>query len=72
MATAVLTACSSKVTTGELSVVPNPVSIEYSGNGVSIDKSTMRPEVEQVIDNSLEMEEYILDATGESGDRITV
>lgn len=72
LAAMVLTACSSNLTPGELSIVPNPVSMEYSGKGVSIDKRTMRPEVDKVIDKSLAEEEYILDATGENGDRISV
>lgn len=65
-AAAVIAGCKSKATVpeGGISIVPNPVSVEYAGNGVVIDPKTGRPEVEQKIDSTLASEEYILDATG--------
>lgn len=65
-AAAVLSGCKAKtpVPEGGMAIVPNPVSIEYSGNGVEINQETGRPEVEQKIDSTLASEEYILDATG--------
>lgn len=56
----------------EIAIVPNPVSIEYSGKGVRMERDTRRPEMEQVIDSTLSPEEYILDATGASGDRVII
>jgi len=45
-----------------ISIVPNPVSIEYCEGGASIDKNSNRPEVVTVINTELDEEEYILDS----------
>lgn len=54
----------------EVVIVPQPVSIEYSGKGVSLTDG--RPAVKNVIDASLAEEEYLLDATGIAGDTVYV
>ena len=67
------TGCSSVNDTPEdISIVPNPVSMEYSGDGVTVSRSDGRPEVVQVIDNTLAEEEYILDATGADGNKVII
>ncbi len=47
-----------------IAIVPQPVSLEYSGSGVAIDPATGRPLTECVIDTTLDVEEYIFDSTG--------
>lgn len=67
IAALMLAACSGNDSIAELSIVPNPVSMEYSGGGV---KASAK--VKQVIDTTLGEEEYILDATGENGNSIII
>lgn len=61
-----------RTATSGISIVPNPVSMEFSGDGVHIDRSTGRPEVVQVIDSNLEEEEYIIDATGVNENKVII
>lgn len=54
----------------EVVIVPQPVSVEYSGKGVSL--TAGRPAVKNVIDATLAEEEYLLDASGAAGDTVYV
>lgn len=54
----------------EIVIVPQPVSVEYSGKGVSVNAG--RPIVKKVIDTALAEEEYLLDASGAAGDTVFV
>ena len=54
----------------EIVIVPQPVSVEYSGEGVSV--ASGRPAVRNIIDPALGTEEYLLDATGSVGDTVYV
>lgn len=56
----------------DIAIVPNPVSMDYSGKGVKVDRDSGRPEVEQIIDSTLAAEEYILDATGAAGNKVII
>lgn len=56
----------------DISIVPNPVSMEYCGKGVKLMKSTGFPKVRYVIDGSLGEEEYIIDASGEKSRKVIV
>lgn len=46
----------------EIRLVPNPVSVEYSGKGVKLNSQTRKPKLKTRIDSSLAEEEYILDS----------
>jgi len=59
----ILTSFLASAIAAAISIVPNPVSVEYCGSGASIDKETGRPEVVNVIDSELGAEEYILDSS---------
>ena len=50
-----------------IAIVPEPVSTEYTGRGVSVDAT-----VKSVIDTALAAEEYILDSSGDRGDTLFV
>lgn len=50
------------VESSAIQLVPNPVSIEYAGNGARINPRTHSPRVRNKIDTSLAEEEYILDS----------
>lgn len=68
---AALVLCAAKKNDNEcISIVPEPLSVVYSGRGVSVHGNG--PAVKGTVDASLAPEEYVMDCTGAAGDTVYV